>query len=140
MSDLSVFFAQNAETSTIEEVVISERFKDREGAPVPWRLRSMTEEENEAVRKAVTKRVKGKGGSYTTEVDQNEYIAKLAVNSVVFPNLKDAELQQSYGVLGAESLLRKMLLPGEYANLLQKVQELNGFDKDMNELVDEVKN
>jgi len=31
-------------------------------------------------------------------------------------------------------------LPGEYTALIQKVQELNGFDKELNELVDEVKN
>ncbi|MNN89462.1 Phage XkdN-like protein [compost metagenome] len=59
---------------------------------------------------------------------------------MTFPDLKNAELQKSYGVMGAEALLHKMLLPGEYANLVQKVQELNGFDADMNELVEEVKN
>ncbi|CAG7616983.1 putative protein YqbN [Paenibacillus solanacearum] len=141
MSDLSVFFAQNASIEVTEEVVVSERFKAKDSTqPVPWKLRSMTEEEDEYIRKAVTKRVKGKNGVYTTETDHNEYLAKLAVTSVVFPNLKDVDLQKSYGVLGAESLLRKMLLPGEYTTLLQKVQEINGFDKDMNELVDEVKN
>ncbi|MNC83125.1 Phage XkdN-like protein [compost metagenome] len=62
------------------------------------------------------------------------------MTSVVYPDLKDAELQKSYGVLGADQLLRKMLLPGEYATLLQKVQSINGFDKDVNELADEVKN
>ena len=67
-------------------------------------------------------------------------MAKLVVASVVFPDLKDAELQKSYGVLGADQLLRKMLLPGEYATLLQKVQEVNGFDRDVNELAEEVKN
>lgn len=140
MSDLSVFFMQNVETDTTEEFEVSKRFKDTVGNPVPWRLRSMTEEENEGIRKSVTRRVKGKGGLYTTETNHDEYIAKLAVSSVVFPNLKEAELQRSYGVMGAESLLRKMLLPGEYASLLEKVQELNGFDRDINDLKEEVKN
>lgn len=140
MSDLSVFFAQNVSFDQIEECVISERFKDSDGNPVPWKIRSMTEEENEECRKTATRRVKGKGGSMTTETNPDEYVAKLAVKSTVFPCLKDAELQKSYGVLGAEALLRKMLLPGEYATLVQKVQELNGFDKDMNDLVEDVKN
>jgi hypothetical protein len=54
--------------------------------------------------------------------------------------LKNPDLQRSYGVLGAESLLRKMLLPGEYVELVQHVQRLNGFDQDVNELVEQVKN
>lgn len=140
MSDLSVFFQQNVETDIIEEFEVSKRFKDVEGKPVPWKLRTMTEDENESIRKSVTRRVKGKGGIQITETNHDEYIAKLAVSSVVFPNLKDADLQKSYGVLGAESLLRKMLLPGEYASLLEKVQEMNGFDRDINDLKEEVKN
>ncbi|GIP35507.1 phage portal protein [Paenibacillus sp. J2TS4] len=140
MSDLSMFFAQNALADLTEEVIVSPRFRDANGKAIAWKLQSMTEEENESCRKAATKRVKGKNGVYTPEINSDEYVAKLAVASVVYPNLKDDKLQKSYGVLGAESLLRKMLLPGEYATLVQKVQEINGFDKDLNELVDEVKN
>jgi hypothetical protein len=140
MSDLSVFFAQNAATETTESVVVSPRFRDAAGEPVAWKLRSMTEEENETCRKAATKHVKGKNGMRVPETNADEYMANLVAASVAFPNLKDAELQKSYGVMGAGPLLKKMLLPGEYALLIQKVQELNGFDRDMNELVDEVKN
>ena len=50
------------------------------------------------------------------------------------------DLQDSYGVMGAEELLKVMLLPGEYANYLGKVQEICGFDKNMNDLVEEAKN
>ena len=140
MSDLSVFFMQNVETDIIEEFEISKRFKDKEGNAVKWKLRTMNEEENESIRKSAQKRVKGRGGQYTTETNNDEYLAKLAVASVVFPDLKDAELQRSYGVMGADRLLRKMLLPGEYGHLLEKVQEMNGFDLDINDLKDEVKN
>ncbi|MDR6883795.1 phage tail assembly chaperone [Bacillus sp. 3255] len=139
MSDISVFFASNVVTESTEDVIVSERFKDKEGNPVPWVLHSITEEENDAIRKSATKRTRVKG-QVITEVDQTEYIAKLAVASVSFPNLKDAELQKSYGVLGAEVLIKKMLLSGEYAQLLLKVQEINGFDQDINELVEEAKN
>ncbi|PZM65344.1 phage tail assembly chaperone [Paenibacillus dendritiformis] len=140
MSTLSAFFAQNVEGEVTEELVVSQRFKDANGKPIPWKLRSMTEAENEQCRKAATKKVKGKGGAVTPEIDFNEYTAKLIVGSVEFPDLKNVELQQSYGVMGAEALLRKMLLPGEYTNLLQQVQALNGFDKSEQDLVDEVKN
>ncbi|GIP55961.1 phage tail assembly chaperone [Paenibacillus vini] len=139
MSNLSAFFAQNVNSEIIEEVVISDRFKDEAGKPIQWKVRSMTEEENEAIRKSAQRKVKEKG-MITIDTNSEEYLAKLVVSSVVFPDLKDADLQKSYGVMGADKLLRKMLLPGEYAGLLQKVQSINGFDKDINELVDEVKN
>ncbi|MNW45934.1 Phage XkdN-like protein [compost metagenome] len=136
---LSAFFAQNVNSEIIEDVVVSDRFKSEDEKPIPWKLRSMTEEENEAIRKSAQRKVKEKG-VVTTDINSEEYLARLVVSSVVFPDLKDAELQKSYGVLGADKLLRKMLLPGEYAGLLQKVQNINGFDKDINDLVDEVKN
>lgn len=139
MSNLSLFFAQNVVSEISEEVIISPRFKNEAGKPVPWKLRSMTEDENEAIRKSAQRKIKERG-IVTLDTNSDEYLAKLVVASVVFPDLKDAELQKSYGVLGADQLLRKMLLPGEYATLLQKVQEVNGFDRDVNELAEEVKN
>ncbi|BBH19860.1 phage portal protein [Paenibacillus baekrokdamisoli] len=140
MSELSAFFAQNVQTDVMEEFVVSTRFKGADGQPVAWKLRTMDEDENEYCRKAATKHIKNKGGQRIPETDYNEYITKLIATSVVFPNLKDAELQKSYGILGECALLKKMLLPGEYATLTQKIQEMNGFDRDMSELVEDVKN
>ncbi|EHQ92093.1 phage tail assembly chaperone [Desulfosporosinus youngiae] len=140
MSDLQAFFAQNVQSDVTEEVIVSERFKGPDGKPIPWKIHNITETENEEYRKAATKRVKGKNGSQQVETDQNAYLIKILVASVVFPDLKNAELQKSYGVMGAEDLLRKMLFPGEYATLVQKVQELNGFDQSLGDLMDEVKN
>ncbi|MEC0171652.1 phage tail assembly chaperone [Paenibacillus graminis] len=140
MSEFSAFFAQAAAVEATEEFVVSKRFKDKDGKPIPWKLTSITEEENLELRKASNKKVKGRNGVYTSEFDPNEYLAKMVGASVVYPNLKDAELQKSYGVKGADALLRKMLLPGEFTVLAERVQALNGYDQDLNELVDEVKN
>ena len=140
MSELQAFFAKNAEMETTEEFIVSERFKDKNGTAIPWKLRTISETENEGIRKAATKMVKGKNGVRTPETNIPDYMTKMAVASVVFPNLKDSELQNSYGVVGADELLKTMLLSGEYANLLQKVQEMNGFDRDINETVEEIKN
>lgn len=138
MSSLKAFFAQNVRPAAVEEVVVSERFVDEAGKPIPWKVRALTEAENEQLRRASMQPQRKKGDA--PEIQPDEYLAKVTVASVVFPDLKDVELQQSYGVLGAEELLKKMLLPGEYARLVQKVQEVNGFDRDINELVDEIKN
>jgi hypothetical protein len=138
MSSLKAFFSQNVRPATVEEVVVSDRFVGENGKPIPWKVRALTEAENEQLRRASMQPPRKKGDA--PEILPDAYLAKVTVASVVFPDLKDAELQQSYGVLGAEELLKKMLLPGEYARLVQKVQEVNGFDRNINELVDEVKN
>ncbi|MFB6473353.1 phage portal protein [Paenibacillus glucanolyticus] len=140
MSDMSMFFAANAALEVTEDFVVSERFKDADGKPVKWKLRSITEEKNTEIRKAATRKTKGKNGVYIPELDPNDYVARVTTSCVVFPDLQNAELQKSYSVTGAEALLRKMLLPGEYAALTERVQTMNGFDEDINELKDEVKN
>ncbi len=140
MSDLQAFFAQNAAGNGTEDFIVSDRFKDGDGRAIPWKLRTMTEAENEEIRKSATRLAKGANGAKVKETVPEEYLGKLVVASVVFPDLKNAELQKSYGVMGADALVKKMLLAGEYSALVQKVQEINGFDRDISTAVDEIKN
>jgi len=58
----------------------------------------------------------------------------------MFPDLNDVSLQDSYGAMGADNLLRAMLTPGEYAEYLRQVQKICGFDVPFDQLVDEAKN
>ena len=45
-------------------------------------------------------------------------------------DLKDAALQNSYGVIGAERLLARLLLAGEYDCLRREVERINGGEDD----------
>lgn len=142
MSGLSAFLADNVKKEESIKYVVSERFVDEEGKPVPWEIGSITSKEDDKMRRDATKMtpVMGKRGQYARETDYNEYLNKLATRCTLFPNLHDAQLQNSYGVLGAEQLLQTMLKPGEYQRYLLKVQEVNGFDESTEDLVDEAKN
>ncbi|GAA4294208.1 phage portal protein [Anaerocolumna aminovalerica] len=118
-----------------KEVIVSNRFKENDKV-VPFIIRPITQEENKLLIKKYTKKDK-KG----TEVfDRAEYVQALTASAVVFPDLKNAELQNAYGVLGESSLLQKMLYVGEYAELAIAVQELSGLDKDINNDIEEAKN
>ena len=141
MSDFSIFMAGNAEKTETVKYVASKRFVNK-GKPVEWELKAIDSDLDEAIRKECTKRVPiaGKRGQYTQETDTDKYISKMCVNCTVYPNLNDAELQDSYGVKSGEALLKKMLLPGEYTEFKAKVMEVNGYDMSMEELVDEAKN
>lgn len=135
---LSAFLKQNALSVENEKHVISDRFADENG-PIPWEIRALSEDENQAIRKSCTK-LSGRKGPKVPETDYNAYLAKLTAEAVVYPNLKDAKLQESYGALGADDLLKKMLTAGEYAELLAIVQDVSGFSEDMDDLIEEAKN
>lgn len=53
------------------------------------------------------------------------YESMVLAASVVFPDLKGADLQDSYGVMGAENLLEKMLTAGEFDSLQEAVEAVN---------------
>lgn len=142
MTNLQAFFAQNIEKVGIEEHVVSKRFKDENGKPIPWQFGAIDGELDTANRKACTYRVPvpGKKGMFIPETDFELYTLKNAVATIKFPDLNNAEFQSSYGVMGAEALLQKMLLPGELAEVKKVTQEVNGFNIGMDELVEEAKN
>ena len=147
MNNLSAFFSQNATKVENIKYIVSERFLAEEGdkkakKPIEWEIQCITSSEDEELRKQCVKRVPvpGKKGLSIAETDYSAYSCKLAVRCTVFPNLNDAELQNSYGVLGAEALLKTMLTPGEYTDYISKVQEVNGFDITFEDKVEEAKN
>lgn len=140
MSNLSCFLAGNVEKRENKKVIISDRFKDK-GQPVEWEIRSISAEEDELLRKACTKKVQvvGKKNQFTSEFDANGYLSKLAAKAVVYPDLNNAELQNSYGVMGAEQLIKAMLYKDEFDKLTEYLVESTQTE-DINELVDEAKN
>ena len=141
MSAFSVFMAGSAKTDETVKFVASKRFVDK-GKPVEWELKAIDSDTDELLRKECTKKVPiaGKRGQYNQETDTDKYLGKVCVACTVYPNLNDAELQDSYGVKDGLSLLKKMLKPGEYTEYKAKVMEINGYDMSMEELVDDAKN
>lgn len=141
MSNLSCFLAGNAEKRENKKIVVSNRFKDTNGKPVEWEIRSISAEEDDLIRKACTKKVPivGKKNQFTQDFDANKYLAKLAGAAVVYPDLNNAELQNSYGVMGAEQLIIKMLYKDEFDFLTEQLVS-EAETNDVNELIEEAKN
>ena len=139
---LTAFLAQNAEKVENVKYVASTRFRDEEGMPMEWEIRCISGDEDEKLRRASIRRalVPGKKSQFTSETDMELYAGKLAVACTAFPNLHDQQLQDSYGVRGAEALLKTMLTPGAYASYVIKVQEVCDFDTDFENAVEEAKN
>ena len=131
MSALSAFL-HRAVTREEKEVVISRRFLGEDGKPVPFKIRSLTQEENAAIIKAAT-RQKKVDGQWQDSIDANELSARTIVEATVFPDFRSAELCETYGTKDPVQVPGKMLLAGEFGRLIDAVSKRSGFDKSLDE-------
>lgn len=139
-STLSGFFQQNAKQVDHVKSILSDRFVDPEtGEPYEWEMRPLGAKEETALRGSCMIETRGKNGRKNKELDSSKYITKAVAATVVFPNLNDRELQDSYGVMGADELLQVMLLSAENVKLTQEFNKINGYDTAMEEMIDEAK-
>lgn len=98
-------------------------------------IRPLTQDICDAIQRGCIKT--DKKGNQT--FDRVKYVAETTTAAVVFPDLKNAELQKTYGVIGEVSLLKKMLYTNEYDRLIDEVQTLSGLEN-FDDLKDEAKN
>lgn len=139
MSKFSAFMAQNVVPVENKKVVISNRFKDEKGNPIEWEIRAITSEQNEELQRKSMVVTSAHRGAQQRELDQFKYTSALLAASVVFPDLCNAELQDSYGVKTPEALLKKMLLPHEESRLAQEVTSFSEIE-DFGALAQDAKN
>lgn len=142
-TDLQAFLKGNAKPIEDIEMIVSKRFVDDKGNPIPWILRQLTGKESNNLRKKHTKKIKNKLGRIEEQFNSEAYQEEFITSSIIFPELADADLQKSYSALGEYDLLQKMLSADELANLQIKVSgfaEEEIIENSMDNLVDEAKN
>lgn len=130
---MSAFLDATIEQVPNKEIIISNRFKDKNGDTIPFEIKPISTAKLRKLRKNAIKIVNGK-----TDVDYDALNVAMVIESVVFPDLKNEELQKKFGVMGESQLLDAMLLPGEYDELVSQVTALCGYNSE--ELVEEAKN
>lgn len=81
----------------------------------------------------------GLKGRQEPKLDMAKFNNLLCSTSMVVPDLQDAELQASYGVVGEQDLYGEMFTFAEHLKILNAITSTSGFN-DFNELVDEAKN
>lgn len=136
MSKLSAFL-HPVTAQEEKEVVISKRFVDGQGNPVPFRIRSLTQEENDRITKQATRQVKV-NGQPVEKLDNVDFSRRMVVAATVEPDFSSKEMCDAYGVLDPLLVPGKMLLSGEYGRLMAEITQLSGFGDDTAE--DEAKN
>lgn len=143
MSNLKKFLKENKKTRENTTYPATTSLVDDKGESLLWTIKPLTTKENDKLRDDCTIEVplKGKPNVFRPKLDTSKYLAKMIVASVVEPNLYDKDLQDSYGVMTPEDLLKEMVDdPGEYNDFANFVQNYNGFTKTLDEKVEEAKN
>lgn len=142
MSNFSKFMKANKIQKENVMHPVTKSLVDENGEPLLWELKPLTTKENEHIRELCTVDVpvKGKPNQFRPKVDMDKYQTKLVCAAIVSPDLNNAELQNSYGVMTPEDLIKEMVdNPAEYTDLMVFIQQLSGF-KTLQEEVDEAKN
>lgn len=103
-------------------------------------LRPLESGESDVISERCFKNKPGKKGKQERVFDAIKYNREICVASMVHPDLNDAELQESYGVRGADNLYSKLFLLGEANQILEKVTEISGIDVSMDDEIEEAKN
>ncbi len=133
---LQEFLNQNAIDNLTAEVPISKRFKDKAGNIMKFTIKAMTDAEFEDYRKQSMSLKKG--GKF--EMNLRTFNTKIVIGNTINPNFKDAASIKALGCITSEQYLSKVLLSGEIAELSKQIQALSGFDTDIEDLKEEVKN
>lgn len=143
MSNFSRFMKANKATKENTKYAATKSLTDENGKPLEWVIKPLSTRENESIREdcMVEIPVKGKPNMYRPKLNTSKYIAKMMCACVVEPNLYDKELQDSYGVMTPEELIKEMIDdPGEYNEFASFIQDFNGFNVSLEEKVEEAKN
>lgn len=143
MGNLTLFLKKNKKVKTNAFYPATKSLCDENGEPLKWEIKPVSTTESESIRSECTMEVPvtGKPGVYRPKVDTQLYVAKLAAAGVVFPDLYNKELQDSYGVAKPEDLIRELLDdPKEYNDFVAFIQNYSGLEESMQEKVDEAKN
>ena len=132
MSNLSAFL-KPVYTERKIEIIVGDRFVDDEGNPVPVVMKSLTQEQLQAISKRSTHERKINGRS-VVDLDATEHLNRCLIASIVFPDLTSRELCSAYGVEDPVLLPAKMFLVDEYEKLAKAFANLNGLKSEDGEL------
>lgn len=136
MSKLSAFL-KPAVSAEEKEVLISRRFLDEKGEPVKFKIRAISQEENERITKAATRTVK-LNGQMVERMDSAEFSRRMVVAGTVDPDFSSKEMCDAYGCMDPLAVPGKMLYSGEFNALLSEISAISGFQ--LSDLGDEAKN
>lgn len=138
---LKGFFKENVKESSRKtyQVAISDRFLDDDGNPIKWEIEALLPNQYMRIVNNAGAKIDPKTKEVTLD-DTSASLYELIGKCIKYPDLKDVDLQDSYGVVGVPALIDAMLNAKEFLLLNNVLTEIHTADKDVNDLVNEIKN
>lgn len=141
MYDLSFFMPGKADVVEEIKAPISKRFRDKEGNIIPFIFKPISTERVDEIEKMSMRNIVRKNRVVGKEVDQARFMARIAVETTVYPDFKAAELRKAYKTEDPVEVAKKVLhVAGEYAEWIAKASEVNGFEDSIEDLEEIAKN
>lgn len=134
---LKSFFKENNIKIENVKYIASNRFKNENGEVIEWELKVLDNKKVDELRNRFSSR------SYANHKEEfkfnsEEFMKVFVTEAIVFPNLTDKDLQDSYGVFNPYELLQEILTVGELTRLTEYINNLHDYKADKK--VDEIKN
>lgn len=125
MSKLSAFIKPVYRERTVE-LDLGDRFVDENGEHVKVVMKSLTQEQLNAIVKQST-REKKVGDSVVTELDPIEHLNRCLIASITFPDLTSKEICDACHTIDPVTVPPKLFLVDEYEILAAAFGKLNGL-------------
>jgi len=129
MSDLEQFLALPDVDNLTEDVYVS----DRVGT---FTIKAMTADDFEDYRRKAGVRATKKG----TEFNTTRFFLAMIAGQTIKPDFANKEILARCGCTTPEQVVSKKLLMGEITKLANRIQEISGFDNNLDEDIEEAKN
>lgn len=132
MNALQQFLTKNSVDNLTEEVCLGGRLKD-----FKFKIKAMTGNQYNDYQ---TLCIENANSPKKRRFNTKKFNELIVVNCVIEPNFKDADWIKELGVMDATGAMYKTLLAGEITTLAEAALKLSGFDRDLDEEMEEVKN
>lgn len=132
MNALQEFLIQNTVDKITDKIVVSPRLKDH-----PFEIRAISSEEFTEYQKQC---VDNPNSPKKRTINTTKLNNIIVVNHTIYPNFKDADWLKAAGAPDAASLVHHVLTAGEFADLAKNILTISGFNTDIEEEIEEVKN
>lgn len=124
--NLYAFLHPTKPEEMVEEVYVSDRFKNEDGSIAKFKIKPLTKGTVERLARQCKAKHAGKDFDIDVELGN-----AMIVEATVYPDFKNADVCSAYGTLDPLDVVSKMLLFGEANKLANAISKLSGVDKEI---------
>lgn len=136
MSSLQEILNLNVVDNITHYVEISNRLKDKNGDNLKFKIRPISFEELNRLKRKST--FIDKNGQAI--IDEGKLNTLCIIESTLEPSFKDIKSMEKLNINTPEQYLNKVLLAGEIERLIKEILVISGFMESIDELVCDIKN